>query len=381
MSQKNSDYSRRDFLKTGVAAAFAAGLIPPLAGDKKNKDNKIDPKKILNYHPDMAYRRLGKTDVYLSVISLGGIGIDKSVLLYAIDKGVNLVHTSSQYNGGNSIRMLGEVLKTKRDRVYVALKDTFSNIDDDLKTLNTEYVDFLMFNRHSPDKVLDPEIFEDFAKYRKQGKARYAGLTTHDHVKECVAAGVQSGRYAIIQPVLNQNAFEAMQTELRQAAESDVGIMGMKTMQGIFDLNTELAYLKKLLGNPAVATVSKVLRNYDHVNAYIKAAKETLSASEDMSLYRYASMNRQNTCMMCGACETACPSDIRISAILRAKTYYKDQLGDMETAYDTYRQACGDGGIGRACTACGKCETACPNGIAIVDRLHRASRFFQNRRA
>jgi predicted aldo/keto reductase-like oxidoreductase len=152
-------------------------------------------------------------------------------------------------------------------------------------------------------------------------------------------------------------------------------------MQGIFELDLELALLKKLLDNPAVTTVNKVLRNFDHVDAYIKAAKETLSFGEDTSLYRHARIHRRNTCMMCGACETACPSDIRISALLRAKFYYHDQLGDMETAFDTYRQACSEGRPGSACTSCGRCETACPNGIDVVDRLHRASRFFQDRLA
>lgn len=353
-------------------------MIPSFNIGQKNEEDSVDPKKIRNYHPDMPYRRLGNTDIYLSVISLGGIGIEKSVIQYAIEKGVNLVHTSSQYNGGNSIRLLGEVLKTKRDRVYVALKDTFSNIDDDLRTLNTEYVDFLMFNRHSESDVRNPQIFKDFTMYKEQGKARYAGLTSHNHVKECVAVGVQSGQYAIIQPVLNQNAFEAMQTELRRAQEKGVGIMGMKTMQGISDLNLQLAFLKKLLSHPAVVTVNKVLRNFDHVNAYLKAAKESLSFREDVSLYRYARMNRSNTCMMCGACESVCPSDIQISAILRSKHYYKDQLGDMETAVDTYRQARRGEGMLDSCASCAKCESACPNGIAIVERLAQASRFFEN---
>ena len=379
MSSQQNGLSRREFLKNGAFAAAAVGMLPALQKDVKKEEPKVDPSKILNYHPDMRYRRLGNTDLYLSVISLGGIGIDKSVLMYGIDKGINCVHTSDRYNGGNSIKLLGEVMKAKRDKVYIALKDTFDNIDDNLKILNTDHVDIVMFNRHSESDVLDPRVSEDFAKYKKQGKALYAGLTSHDNVKACVAAGIRSGIYSLIQPTLNQNAFDSMQTELQQASEKGVGIMGMKTAQGIHDLNLEIANLKKLLSNPGVVTVSRVLKSFEHLDAYIKAAKETLSASEDMSLYRYARLNRSSTCMMCGTCEAACPENVRISSVLRSKDYYADQLGEREMAAETFREAMDGRRMPDSCADCGKCESACPNGIAIVDRLSRASRFFEGR--
>jgi len=183
MSKYHSTLSRRDFLKNGAFAAAAVGMLPgakpaPQAQDTKadaRAESKVDPSKILNYHPDMRYRRLGDTDIYLSVITLGGIGIDKSVMMYGIDRGVNCLHTSDRYNGGNSIKMLGEVLKTKRDKVYVALKDTFDNIDDNLRILNTDHVDFVMFNRHSESDVLDPRVFEDFERYKKTGQGAVRG--------------------------------------------------------------------------------------------------------------------------------------------------------------------------------------------------------------
>ena len=82
----------------------------------------------------------------------------------AIERGVNLVHVSTGYLGGKSIQMLGNVLKTRRDQVYVALKDNFDNLDDVLRTLNTDHVDFIMFNRHSEDSARDPRIREQFEK-------------------------------------------------------------------------------------------------------------------------------------------------------------------------------------------------------------------------
>ena len=100
MSDQKNGLSRRDFLKNGAFAAAAMGVLPgakkapqmmPESKTEIKADPKVDPSKILNYHPDMRYRRLGNTDIYLSVISLGGIGIDKSVMMY----GVALVPRSS----------------------------------------------------------------------------------------------------------------------------------------------------------------------------------------------------------------------------------------------------------------------------------------------
>jgi len=112
-------------------------------------------------------------------------------------------------------------------------------------------------------------------------------------------------------------------------------------------------------------------------DSYLAAARETLSAQVDRSLYRYAQSNRNANCMMCDECRDACPYGVEISTILRSKDYYGEQLGDWQTAAETYRaipeSKTGDG----RCLLCGVCEPACPNGIDIVQRTTEARRIFQ----
>lgn len=377
MSKTDSQLNRRQFLQSGTLAAVGISLGANQQSKQEQKSEKPDPKKILNYHPDMRYRRSGNSDIYFSVLSLGGIGIKKEVALYALDHGVNLVHMASDYNFGSSIKVLGSILKERRDKVYIALKDSFYNgsledIDKPLKTMNTDYVDFLMFNRHSASKVNDPRIAEQFEKWKAQGKVRFAGLTTHEAVKDCLSIGIKSGSYSLIQPVINQPNLELLQEELKQAQEKGIGIMAMKTMKGIAD-EMQMALLKKILTNPAITTVNKGFKSFDMFDMFLKTAKETLTSQEDFDLYRYAQGNRSNNCLMCGQCQRACPQQIEIPTLLRCKDYYFDQMKDRHQATEAYQAIPVERRFNDVCSLCGKCEQVCPNGIQIVQRLREAS--------
>lgn len=377
MNEQNNEQNsvaRRAFIRGGVIAAVASPLAAVGAGAAPDTDNT----KILNYNPAMKYRQIGKTGIYLSVLSMGGITMAEPLHHYAIDHGVNLVHISQSYVGGESIKAVGRVMKTKRDKVYIAIKGNCKDLDYCLRTLNTDYVDFLMFPKHTARQAADPVNLELFERLKKEGKVRYPGLTCHGEVKEGTAAGIDSGMYDIVMPVLNQPNLEALDNELRRAYEKGIGVMAMKTMKGIEDRDLEVAYVKKALSNPAVTTILKGMKTFDMFDDYLKAANETLTAAQDSALYRHAQRNRMNNCMMCDECRKACPRGVEVSTVLRCKDYYFEQLGDVETAVSTFGQLPVEK-IGDAnCEDCRICERACPNGIGIVDRLHAARELFMH---
>ena len=375
--KKASSVNRRTFIKTGAISALATGLLSRnVQAETDQKDDRKDS-KILNQHPQMSYRQLPGTDIHFSMLSLGGSSLKTNIALYGIDHGINLIHMSERYGGGTPLKQLGEAMKTKRDKVYIAFKDNFNDIDKILDILHTDHIDFLMFNRHKKEGVTNPEIMKRFEGYKAKGKVKYAGLTTHGDVKGCVSAALETGFYKLIMPVLNQPGLDSLDRELKIAREKDVGIMAMKSLKGLDDEKLQLAYMKKALANPAVTTITKGINNYEVMDKYIKAISETFSLEEDVFLYKHAQLNRSNNCMMCGACEKVCPQNIQISSILRAKEYYFDQCGEKEMAMETFQNANANGRRLSQCTVCGACESVCPNGIAVVNQLAAAGQFFQ----
>ncbi len=362
--------NRRTFFTSSALGALTLGTSPICAlGDAESR-------KILNFNPAMKYRRMGNTGFDVSVVSLGGLVAAESVQRYAIERGVNLVHVAWHYLGGQSIKTLGSTMKTQRDKVYIALKDDYPTIDDALKALNTDYVDFLMFNRHSVSDATDPRIAETFEKLKNQGKVRFAGLTIHGDVQATTGAGIRSGFYNVVMPVLNQPSLEAMTEELRLAQQRGVGIMAMKSMKGLKGIEMEVSYLKKALSNPAVTTITKGIGSFDMFDAYLQAVDQPLTSVEDRSLYRYAQANRNNNCMMCDECKRACPLGIEVSTVLRCKDYYYEQMRDEQVALSAYKDVPPGKTGGANCRQCRKCEASCPNGIAIAERLGAAQELF-----
>jgi len=189
--------SRRQFMRDGamVAAGVAVGLGVNTAGAKS-----IDTSKILNYNPNMEYRRQGKTNLMVSAVCLGGhSGSEQKerneIVSRAIDIGINYIDSCTK---GEVIRD-AKALKGRRDKMYLALshcgretrdvnyrtaKKLLESLDEVLQESNQEYTDlwritcFEPGGRHTFDTAC--EMVEALETAKKQGKARFVGFSTHD---------------------------------------------------------------------------------------------------------------------------------------------------------------------------------------------------------
>jgi predicted aldo/keto reductase-like oxidoreductase len=150
--------------------------------------------------PDgMIYRKLGSTGERVSAIGLGGyhIGVPSEkegirIIRSAVDRGINFMDNSWDYNGGDSEVRMGKALRDGyRSRVFLMTKFngrtravTEKQIDESLKRLQVDVIDLIQFHENirmtDPDRYFAPGgAHEAVLAAKKAGKIRYIGFTGH----------------------------------------------------------------------------------------------------------------------------------------------------------------------------------------------------------
>ena len=290
--------TRREFGKTGsllVAGTVTAGsALETLAASTPPEKSKI-----LSHNEKMGYRRLGKTDLWISEISLGGHGSRglenrKEVLRRANELGVNYVDT----NMVGECQQYGKALDELklRDKFYVgfsswpieiahhpeSMKDKakmLKDIDDRLKDYHTDHLDIWRpvgstgggdLTSIVTDATLDT-IADTFETARKAGKLRFLGLSSHHPPTLKKIIGHSSGFYAM---VLFPYFFMTKEKEngvLAACKEHDVGSIAIKPMAAGFVRGKATLHLKKVLGSPnltaAIPGMSEVKQLEENVQA------------------------------------------------------------------------------------------------------------------
>lgn len=166
----------------------------------------------------MQFRKLGKTDIEVSVIGMGcwafGSGgpwgeqdeADSIQAVHAgIDAGITFFDSAEGYGGGVSEEVLGKALQGKRDQVIVATKASGRHHAPDelpgaceasLKRLDTDYID--LYQLHWPCRgVPFADTYAALEKLRDAGKIRAIGVSNFgiEDLKEIS----QSGRVEVDQ--------------------------------------------------------------------------------------------------------------------------------------------------------------------------------------
>jgi aryl-alcohol dehydrogenase-like predicted oxidoreductase len=199
----------------------------------------------------MKYRVLGQTGKLVSLLGLGGeasVQGDQDLAIEivnkAIDLGVNYIDTSWWYPAGTgqSEQNIGEVMKTRRDEVFLATKshnrdyDTvMSNIVDSLNRLNTDHVDLYQLHDVRYPWELD-EIFQPtgalkaMEELRIQGVVHNIGITGHYDPAILLQAMNQFPFDTILLPLNAADVWHVpfQQEVLQTAVQKNMGIIAMK---------------------------------------------------------------------------------------------------------------------------------------------------------
>ncbi|WP_339270946.1 aldo/keto reductase family protein [Paenibacillus sp. FSL K6-1330] len=184
----------------------------------------------------MKYRRLGRTGLKVSEISLGswltyGGYVERENAVNAIktayDLGINFFDTANVYEKGAAEELVGETLKAYPRESYVLATKAFWPMGDgpndrglsrkhimeqahaSLKRLGHDYVDIFYCHRHDPETPLD-ETLRAIDDLVRQGKVLYVGVSEWQ-ASQIAEALTVADRYLLDRIVVNQpiyNMFE-----------------------------------------------------------------------------------------------------------------------------------------------------------------------------
>jgi len=330
--QKNH-VSRRDFLRSSALAAASVGL----TGFQATAADADAMKKTRSYNPDMEYRRLGKTGLWVSAVCLGGHWkrVDKvissksgfrscermgaasteefdafyrnrtDVVSRCIERGINLI----DFAGALEPPVYGKALAGRREKVYISWSmgaqelrhpdhrkaETLVGIlEKGLKDTGLQYADcwrimaYERGGRHTQAEVDEMVKALDIA--RKKGLCRFGGFSTHDRrwAKMLIETYPDQMQMCCF-PYTAQSKKLPEDSFLDSVLKHDVGTLGIKPFasNSIFkgngdpknphiadDDRTARLTLRYILTNPAITAPIPGLASVEQVDNAALAVRE-----------------------------------------------------------------------------------------------------------
>ncbi len=199
----------------------------------------------------MKYRILGKTGFEISEVSLGTWQVGgkwgapfhevsaETILRGALDAGINFIDTADVYGDGLSEKMVGQVVRSTPEKIYVATKcgrrlNPHTNeaytaealrefVEDSLINSGLEILDLIQLHCPPPEVYDRPEIFELFDRLREEGKIQHMGVSV-ETVDEALRA-IQYDNVTTIQIIFNMFRHKPAEQFFPEAARRNVGVI------------------------------------------------------------------------------------------------------------------------------------------------------------
>jgi predicted aldo/keto reductase-like oxidoreductase len=352
-------------------------------------------------------RRLGRTNLDVSVISFGGTWISEidtsdaiPVVRRAFDLGINYFDTARW--DGDSETKIGYALKDVRDQCIIATKtgsrtkkESVEDLKNSIQLLQTDHVDIIQLHGIDDEKTLTKAISSDGAlqtckKAQKEKLTKFIGITGHK--PQILAKAIKTGEFDTVLVPLNIVTRQAEEELLPTAKDLDVGVLAMKplsaktsnlitcTYQPSLSLVSDEPELKALLGQNNKQVIHSLLRytlSKDIASAVIglRSITEVETAASvginyqdltDIEKKRF-NFKLETYCRDCGLC-MPCPEKINIPAILRFHSFHSNyRLKNWARNLYTGLEIKPD-----KCTQCGICQQKCPYNLPIECMLQEA---------
>jgi len=385
--QADETLSRRDMIRATVCAGIGLGVA---AGACAEGEWQAPP-----HDERIVYRRLGRTNVMISHIVAAW---DWNQWLYeeAVAAGINYWHKIAGWP------QLPEPLR-KLDReawycdvVVDSLEEegAYTQFEWSRKNLGLAYVDAMKLHSlyQTPEEVrAKPGVFKAFDRLKAEGKVRHLAAAQHGgQVAQVCAEMIHTGLFDHLQPALSVAPSPEMLQMLKLAQEQQVGIIAKKVMGAVAQAqrNPQIkaaverhlgpdgkwgaAVIKTMLALPGVTAVTPRTQSFEQFVDNLSPGGIEPTTKEAAAVEIIRRFARAETCAYCGACLATCPQGLPIPDILRYAAYHgayrcPSQARRLYHDLPAARRAAN-------CQDCGSCERACPQGMAVRQKLQEAHR-------
>ncbi len=358
------DLSRRDFVKTGVAAAAMAaapailrGEEPPSTSQPAEEKKPAAPARLVPTRP------LGKSGVKVSMLNYGAGRTPDARRLNAMwEAGIRYLDTADCYGKGESEKAIGEWLRKtgRRKDVFLVTKDHpktpdewVEMLDRRLEALQTDYVDLFFLHAigggrrggsggDDVGKLTSKEWARAAEKMKKSGKARLVGWSSHAEFparSDLLTASakdswVDAAMIAYDPQLVRDNA--DFNKALDACHQAGVGLISMKQMRAVSDvekflpefkelgLSTHQAVLHGVWSDERIASICCEMPNVDIIKENAEAARK-FKPLEKKKLAAVAALYRREGRRFCNGCDGSCrraaKTDAALGALVRCLSY------------------------------------------------------------
>lgn len=378
----------------------------------------------------MEYRTLGKTGLRVSEIGFGGEWLERheesesvELLRYARSKGINIV--DCWMPDPKSRDIIGKAMEGCRSEWYVQghIGSTYQNgqyvrsrdmkfvrpaFEDLLTRLRTDYIDLGMIHYiDSVDEwnsVMNSEFIEYVHELHDGGVIKHIGLSSHNPVIGKLA--VETGFIEMILFSINPafDMWPATEDLYSMFGDYDQGMsgidpdrvrfyqmceeneVGLTVMKGFFGgalldkerspfgvAFTPVQLIHYALTRPGVASI---LCGYDttvqideavHYEDASAEEKDYASVIANAPLHSY-----KGQCTYCGHCKP-CPADIDIAMVNKFYDLATAQESTPQSVLEHYKAL---KHTASECIGCRGCESRCPFGVKVADRMKKTAELF-----
>jgi len=370
------------------------------------------------------YRKLGKTGLEISEISIGTEYLEKikredlgEVIQKAIANGINFIDIL--YNFDNFLEQISKAIKGSRDKIILnhhlgsseldgkynkdrSMKKIKAHFEKYLEIMNTDYVDiaFIHFvhTEDEFDECWKEGGVKDFAlQLKKEGKARFVGLSIHR--MDLAIKVAESGDVDVIMIQINlaNHAHPQRQEMLATCEKHGIGVIAMKPFAGgkLLQPNKSVSFpdyltafhempekkisegvkatqcLHYILNQIGISTIVPGVANIDELEdclSYYSVSDEKLDYT---NLLKDFEEYVTGECVYCNHCQP-CPEDIDIASIFRLHDQAQiEQTDKIQEAYIKMDAKASD------CIECGDCEERCPFDVQVIEKMKEAATFFE----